>query len=85
MKNTISRTIKTTKVTASMYIADTDEITKQDFVLVDTLDDEAKIIKAITKQCDPALKPVKVVSIAHSEDTLEMPLSQFVELATVVE
>lgn len=81
----ITRTIETKKATAVVTNTATLETTAKDFVVSGSCKDNKQIFKAIEKQLGDNEIAVFIKEVVTEAHKYEMPLDQFIELATLAE
>lgn len=81
-KRMVTRTITSTKATATVYNIEKDEIQTLEYKLSGELSaDDA--LKAITKE-HPEVSPLKVTEVTVQEELYGMPEDKFIELAEIL-
>nr|DAN07086.1 MAG TPA: hypothetical protein [Caudoviricetes sp.] len=81
----ITRTIETKKATAVVTDTATLQTRTQDYVVPGSCKNEKQILKGIEKQLGETEIAVSVKDVTTESHKYEMPLDQFVELATLAE
>lgn len=81
----ITRTIETKKATAVVTNTATLQTTANDFVVSGSCKNEKQILKAVEKQLGDNEIAVSIKEVVTEAHKYEMPLDQFVELATLAD
>lgn len=81
----IARTIESKKVTAIVTDTATLQTRTQDYVVPGSCKNDNKIFKAIEKQLGETEIAVSIKEVVTEAHKYEMPLEQFVELATLAD
>lgn len=81
----ITRTIESKKVTVVVTDTATLQTRKQDYVVPGSCKNDKQIFKAIEKQLGETEIAVTVIDVTTESHKYEMPLDQFVELATLAD
>lgn len=81
-KRMVTRTITSTKVKATVYNAEKDEIQTLEYKMSGKLSAD-DVLKAITKE-HTEVRPMKVTEVEVQEELYGMPEEKFLELAEII-
>lgn len=80
-KEMVSRTISGTKVVAKVVNKDTDNVSRETFMLGKAIEDEAKIFKAVAKVLPEELTLIRIEEHEKVDKLYGVDLNKFMEIA----